>query len=398
MSTTRRQASRSLTDQHGEWCALCLRYFFHNEPRELHHVLNRARIRNIFGSSLDFAWVIPMHRYCHGRLQGMADAATGYFVEILEGARSLAQRENLARQFHDRGYYWLSVLANLDTMRAQIEGIDDEQRLRRCEYALSSLAGVRGAQNLPKILMENAIPKQSPLIQLNLSNLHVGRGHQAAARRSFELATEIIKNLPGRERATLIPGYLRRRAQLSRSTAHAREAVTAAESEYSKNTALVFQGVLAVSNNELSDAEESLEQLFTRVGTMSWLYEAETEFIRALYLLLAGDSDIAAIYSSLCVAQYIYVVLGLQMSITPELQLEGPSDRSWDWTPSDVARDFFSGPPRHAMLDADVCYDIRRRAIRDTHLLERLLDPIVGWGEVIRPGQGHLTARLSETE
>jgi len=394
MITTRRQASRSLTDQHGEWCALCLRYFFHNEPRELHHVLNRARIRNIFGSSLDFAWVIPMHRNCHSRLQGIADAATVSFVETLKAARTLAEREKLARQFHDRGYYWLSVLANLDTMREQIEGIDDEQRLRRCEYALSSLAGVRGAQNLPKILMESAIPKQSPLIQLNLSNLQAARGHQSAARQSFELATEIIKNLPGRESATLIPGYLRRRVQLSRSTAHAREAVNAAESEYSKNTALVFQGVLAVSNNKLSDAEESLEQLSPRVGTMSWLYEAETKFIRALYLLLSGNSDIAAIYSLLCVAQYIYVVLGLQMSITPELQLEGPLDRSWDWTPSDVVRTFFSSLPRHAMLDADVCYDIRCRAIIDTHLRERLLNPIADWGEVTQPGQGYLTARL----
>lgn len=395
MTTARRLASRSLTDQHGEWCALCLRYFSPNEPRDLHHVLNRARIRDRFGSSLDFAWVIPMHQDCHRRLQGIADAAAVYFVEILDGAPSLVEREKLTRQFHERGYYWLSVLANLDTMQAQIEGIDDEQRLRRCEFALSSSAGVRGGQNLPNILISSAIPKQSPRIQLNLSNLQAARGHQAAAKRSFELATEIIENLPAQERASLLPGLLRRRAQLSRFTAHAREAVIAAESEYSKNTALVFQGVLGVSNKDFSYVEESLEELFARKGTMSWLYEAETYFIQALYWLVTGNDDVAAVYSSLCMAQYIYVVLGLQMSITPELQVEGPTDRSWDWTPSDVVRTFFSSQPAYRMLDADACYYIRKGVIWDTHLLEQLLDPLAGWGEETRPGIGHLTDRLT---
>lgn len=382
-------SSRSLTDHHHEWCALCLKYLPGSEPRELHHVVNQARIRNRFGRSLDFAWVAPADPQCHKRLQGIADAAAVYFVELLDGAQTLVDREGIARRFHDQGYYWLSALTNLDTMRSRVEGMDDEEWWRRCEFALSSSAGIRGGKNLPGLLLAD-LKSQRPRIQLNLSNLHAARGHRLAAQRSFKDASLIIASLPRKEQASLMPGHLRRQAQLSRSTADAREAVSAAESDYSKDTALVFLGILGLSRGELSSAEESLELLLARTGRMGWLYQAETQFIRGLHLILTGSKDIGAVYSSLSVAQYIYVVLGLQMSITPELPFPCPFGRSWDWTPSDALRAFFAALPSSKVLGESECFDIRLRSIRDTRLLERILHPIVGWGGDLQPGGGHL--------
>jgi hypothetical protein len=332
--------------------------------------------------------VVPAHPECHERLQRIADAAAIYFVELLDGAQTLVDREGISRRFHDQGYYWLSALSNLDTMRNRVEGMDDEEWWRRCEFALSSSAGIRGGKNLPGLLLAD-LKSQRPRIQLNLSNLHAARGHRLAAERSFKDASLIIASLPRKEQTSLMPGHLRRKAQLSRSTADAREAVSAAESDYSKDTALVLLGILGLSRGELSSAEESLELLLARTGRMSWLYQAETQFIRGLYLILTGSKDIGAVYSSLSLAQYIYVVLGLQMSITPELPFRRPPGRSWDWTPSDALRAFFAAVPPSKVLGERECLDIRQRSIRDTRLLELILDPIV-WGGDLQPGGGHL--------
>jgi len=391
MSITHRPSPRSLSDHHHEWCTQCLEYLPTSEPRDLHHVVNKARIRDRFGSSLDFAWVAPAHRKCHKRLQGIADAAAVYFVELLDGAQNLLDRERIARRFHDQGYYWLSALANLDTMRSGVEGMDGEEWWRRCEFALSSTAGIRGGKNLPGLLLAD-VKSQRPRIQLNLSNLHAARGHPLAARRLFEDASLIIASLPQREQASLMPGHLRRKAHVSRSTADARDAVSAAESDYSKDTALVFLGILGLSHRDWSSAEESLEFLLARTGRMSWLYEAETQFIRGLHLILTGSKDIGAIYSSLSVAQYIYVVLGLQMAITPKLPFQSPFGRSWDWTPSDALRAFFKTLPSPKVLGESECLELRKQSIRDTYLLERILHPIAGWGVDLQPGRGHLAA------
>jgi hypothetical protein len=372
----RSSASRSLTDQHGEWCADCLKYFSPHEPREFHHVLTKQWVRNRFGSDIDFGWVVPAHVSCHRpRLQATADFTTTRFFARLDRETSPARREQLSRQFHDRGYYWLSVLANLDAMKSGIGEDDREQSSRRCEFALSSLAGVRGAQNLSRILMKDGARQRSPRIQLNLANLQAARGHELAAKQTLTLFTEVAGTLSKKEREGLKPGLLRRKAQLSRSARDASEAVRAAETQYSKDTALVIQGVLAVGAGEFRYVEESLEQLRERDETISWLYKAEEQFIRALFLILTGSEDYTAIYASLCVAQYIYVVLGLQMSISPELPLDGPVDRSWDWTPSDVLRSYFAPNGKNGMSDME-CYQIRVRAITDSNLLERLLSPM----------------------
>ena len=374
--------SRSLSDQHGEWCAFCLEYFLRGEVRHLHHVLMRKRIKDRFGSNLDFAWVIPVHgaRYdnevsCHEKIQSYTNFITDRFFEKLDKEDNLAEREQSARQFHDRGYYWLSALGNLDSIQTRIDGIDEEQLIRRCEFALSSAAGVRGGQNLPKLLMSHGIPVQSPRIQLNLANLQAARGHEVVARRTLRLVTDITELLPKREKESLKPGLLRRQAQLSRSASDAREAVSAAETDYSRDTALVIQGVLAVSSHSFRYVEESLEQLSARGNTISWLYRAEKQFILALFLILSGSKDHATIYSLLCEAQYVYILLGLQFSISPKLPFEGPPDRSWDWTPSDVLRSYFTSTGKHTLSRAE-CYDIRRRTIHNHDLREQILSPM----------------------
>ena len=384
--------SRSLNDQHGEWCAECLKYFDRDEPRQFHHPLNQKWIRDRFGKEIDFAWVMPAHdmKGCHKPLQIRADYATHQFFKKLDEAKHPDQREKLSRAFHDHGYYWLSALANLDTMRAGIEGTDLEQLSRRCAFALSSLAGVRGGQNLPKILMRHAPSIRNPRIQLNLANLHAARGHEPSAKRELEAFGEMIEGLPKREIATLRPALLRRTAQLSRLPKVASDAVSAAETSYSRDTALVMQGVLAVGCGEFSYAEESLGLLGGR-DEISWLYKAEEEFIRALLLILIESKQHEAIYSCLCVAQYIYVVLGLQMSISPYLPFEGPPDRSWDWTPSDVLRTYFGHLGKHR-IPKNECYEIRLKAIKDRNLLDRLLNPL----NLAGPEDAILTARLKE--
>lgn len=391
MATRPGSLSRSLADHHDEWCALCLNYFERDEARELHHVVNKAYMRHRFGPSLDFGWVVPTHRDrgCHGRLQRIADAAAAYFIQVLDGAQTIVDREAIARWFHERGYYWLSVLANLDTLQRPVEGADAEQQWRRREFAMTGAAGIRGGQNVPELAMAGASPDARPRLQLYLSNLQSARGHHAAARRSFDIAKAMFDSRLSAEKAVLLPGLLRREAQISRSPADAQEAVRAAESEYSENTALVLQGILAASGNRFDLVEESLERLDSRNGGMSWLYHAETQFIRALYLISTGSKDRRAIYSSLSVAQYVYVALSLQMSITPELCLQSPAGRGWDWTPGDVLRSVFSSSP-FVGPDRAECLHLRRVSIQETRLLEKILDPIAGWGDGPKPGPGHL--------
>src|SRR5262249_52389326 len=108
--------SRTLTDHYGEWCAWCLNYFAPNEPTEFHHVLKRALVKRRFGSHVDFAWVVPVHTNCHYALQARTDHVTEAFLTRLTKANNITKREQLCRQFHDRGYYWPSVLASLDTI------------------------------------------------------------------------------------------------------------------------------------------------------------------------------------------------------------------------------------------------------------------------------------------
>jgi hypothetical protein len=367
--------SRSLSDQHGEWCAVCLGYFVREDVRHFHHVLTRKWVKDRFGSNLDFAWLIPVHGArcgddqfsCHQRIQVDTDRITLRFLDKLGRENSLAKREQSSRQLYDRGYYWLSVLGNLDSIRTRIEGIDREQLIRRCEFALSSAAGVRGGQNLPRLLLGRVVPGQSPRIRLNLANLQAARGHEVVARRTLRLVTDIAELLPKKERESLRPGFLRRGAQLSRSPADARVAVGAAESNYSRDTALVIQGVLGVSSLAFRYVEESLEELSLRGDAISWLYRAEKQFIHGLFLIRSGSNDLARIYSLLCEAQYIYVLLGLQFSISPKLPFEGPPDRSWDWTPSDVLRSHFTSTRKNALSRIE-CYDIRRRTIGDSGL------------------------------
>lgn len=375
--------SRSLSDQHGEWCAFCLGYFAPGDVRHFHHVLTRKWVKDRFGSNLNFAWVIPVHgaRFdnrtpsCHEQIQHYTNFITRRFFERLGKENSLAMREQSSRQLHDRGYYWLSVLGNLDSIQTRIEGIDREQLIHRCEFALSSAAGIRGGQNLPKVLLGWVGPGQSPRIRLNLANLQAARGHEVVARRTLRLVTDIAELLPKKERESLKPGLLRRRAQLSRSPAGASVAVSAAESNYSRDTALVIQGVLAVSSNAFRYVEKSLEELDARGDAISWLYRAEKHFIRSLFLILSGSKDLDKIYSLLCEAQYIYVLLGLQFSISPKLPFEGPPDRSWDWTPSDVLRSYFTSTGKNTLSRAE-CYDIRRYTIGDRNLQEKILSPM----------------------
>lgn len=370
-----RPASRSLTDQHGGWCAKCLRYFSRSRPAEFHHMLTKKWVRDRFGSDLDFSWVVPVHRTCHegpSGLQPRADFMTHNFFERLDMQRSLDERERMSREQHDRGYYWFAVLANIDAINKKIERIDEEQLSRRREFALSSAAGVRGGQNLPNVLMTNSDGDQSPRIQINVANLQAARGHRRAAGRTLEIVTNLMDRLSRREREGLRPALCRRRAQLTRATADACDAVSVAESQYSRDTALVIKGVLAVSSGEFHYAEESLDQLQKRGDLKSWLYQAEERFVRALLWLYTEERNYAEIYSSLCEAQYILVILGLQMSTSPELRLPRPSDSSWDWTPSDVLRSFFRDKKK--ALGRDECYELRRLTIGTTRLLDRMLN------------------------
>jgi hypothetical protein len=324
----------------------------------------------------------------------MADAVAVYFIHLLDGAGTIDERVVISRSFHDHGYHWLAALTNLDTIQRPVEGSDAEQRWRQREFAITTSAAIRGGQNVPQLVMAGATLGARPRLQLSLSNLQSARGKRVAARRAFELARAVVNSRPQPEKATLVPGLLRREAQISRSPVGARTALLAAESEYSENTALVFEGILAVSEGRFDLVEESLERLESRRSRISWLYHGETHFIRALYLIFMASKDLPAIYSSLCIAQYIYVVLGLQASIAPELALPSPDGQGKGSTPVDVLRSSFLSS-RLAGLDSQECLGLRLVSLKETHLLEQLLDPIAGWREGPKPGPGHLTDRVA---
>jgi len=344
--------------------------------------------------AVDFAWTVPAHMDCHDSLQPSADAAALWFVARLDAATSLEMREALARDLHEKGYYWLSTLTNLDTIESRPDGTDSEQAIIRSEFGLSSAAGIRGGQNLPGLIMRPFAGVHRPKTELSRSNLYSARGKRRAAEDSFVAAKELIGSLTAGEQSELAPALLRRWAQISRSILDATEAVNAAESPYSLDAAHVMRAILAVDHGDVETLERSLERLDGRSADMSWLYRAEAEFIHALRLIMLGSKDTEQIYARLCVAQFIYVALGLQMSISPDLKrLLNSEARSWDWTPADVAKAYLG--QRRLLGPAD-CLEIRKRTLLDTNFLERLLTPMMGWIGPSAPGPGWIRARIPE--
>jgi hypothetical protein len=282
--------------------------------------------------------------------------------------------------FYDRGYYWYSVVINLDTILDRRLCLDAEERWRRCQFLLSAAAGIRGAQNLPDLVVPKETKIVRPEIGLSLASLKNARGNLSKANSLFEQTEALLESFPSHIKQRLQPARLRRLAQISRSARIAANAVNAAESEYSRNTALVFEGMISLDNAELTSAEKVLGALAVVEGRMSWLYEAERCFMLALYKILDNSERVEDIYGLLCKAQYLYVLLGLTFAISPKLQAPRFKDveRSWDWTPSDVLRVPLLAGSRWQELDEKECTNLRKSCLGRNPLYEELAGPLQG--------------------
>jgi len=342
-------------------------------------------------------------------MQDKAEAMKSYLKDLLTGDSRPEDREERARWFHDHGYYWYAVLINLDTIQRLRAALSVDEIWRRRAFLLSSAAGIRGASNIPELILSEPMSSR-PLPMLNLANLHLARGHLKAGRAALRNAQDILEAIPSGPakelaRKQLEAAFDRRQSQINhlsgdglKAVEGARHAVERAESDYSLDTGDTGHVILAissVSSGEYDHTEAALAHLELRQQKLSWLYKAEKLFVKGIHNVLAGCLNPADVYVQLTEAQYIYILLGLQMSLSPKLNLASPQGRSWEWTPADVLLSTFASLPTHKRLSESDCFQLREIALRrmrpvsEKPLYEQLLDPLCGRDGAPQPRPGH---------
>ena len=86
-----KEAALSLSDHHSCWCAWCLEYIRSRRQLQLHHMIGKAGLRDLFGQRrfLD-SWLVPVHAEgCHGAIQRFTDSATTAII----GAKNMQASE-----------------------------------------------------------------------------------------------------------------------------------------------------------------------------------------------------------------------------------------------------------------------------------------------------------------
>lgn len=401
--------SRSLRDHHGEWCAYCFRYFAppdshpHKLPRgygpadrDEHHVLPRTRLRHgLFrGLGLDFAWTVPVHRQCHNMLGGIqihADAAFSFFTEVLAGAPTLGQRAEVSAWLHNRGYYWLAVLANVHTLRDRAIPLEPEERQTRLRHAYSSAAGIRGGNNILRVVLPPDEAHASTELLLQMANYSATRGHSRKAKDAFESAERIISTLPIAARNDLEPQRLLRTAQVDGNLAAAQSAEASSDRlTHGRFTAWTLQQLLALRDGIIDPAERAIEAIGRHWDDVSWLYRLQAWFMRAALLIEQESTKEVQIYRLLTKAQFVYVFLCLQLSV--EMRFELGRQPQWalargGWTPADLIGAYFRDP--HSDLrHPEYCFDVRQAVL--SKLYDDIQWPMQGQGADVLPrGRGY---------
>ena len=415
LRTLPRDPRWSLTDQHGPWCAWCLDYFdprllqngqwiknprsrFLIEPgdlREAHHVVSQNRIPErapahehaiplLLPPSFPSTWTVDAHVSCHRlkiarpNLQTFADASAGKLQWLAE--RNLLAHPHLqaldaeAAKAHDTGLYSIAVFIN-DIVRRHLWASDArEAALRSFEFQLASLAGVHGempVQNL--VVFGGDQEKVRPRSLLHVANHLSNVGRLENARDVFTRAQELLGSLSNKARAEFEIDVMLREAQILRNPASAAKLIHlgASLSAYSQQTAKVFSGMLALSDDPRK-SQDYFQSLLHGEQEPSWLYRAEAWFGIAYYCLSRSGTNrtlLEEAYRLLVAAQYAFVMLRLQP--TPRTGLQGlPTD----CMPFDLLQH-----DRFKEIGRRQARELRLEAIIERGMRHELFGDLAGW-------------------
>jgi hypothetical protein len=408
---------RTLADQHGVWCAWCLKYIrpieFQEEvlPSKLrlewHHVHPKTSIRKRFGERFPRGWTVPAHsRDCHQPTLQTFAFATDAYLQYLEHApfdladyhsrasrsqnrdpylRSLQfvplddeTRDRQAQRLHDEGYYWLSALVKETIIRDILKRQGyrhSEASDRVIEYQIASAAGIR--HRLPSRFSKEKLPDR-PLLILNQANLEANRGNRELAMQLFKHAKELLHGRFLKQSDSFRLPLLLRSAQIDRHPESADRAVRESDrSPYSHKTALILAGFVHLESGtqqSLNRAESCFQEVL-QSANVSWLYRAESYFGLASIALKKSRPTTTA-FKLLEAAQYIYLMLGLQGTPHPLIHLSTSGSGACPM-PGDVLMNCADFAP--SKLKKKTCLMLRREAIYETDLQTRLLGTLCGF-------------------
>ena len=345
----------SLADHDALWCVFCLAPIRDDSPGgdleypfvasdkralDLHHPFLQSMFserikRPLLPPSFPVGWTVPAHRECHGVHKNDAQGVAEYVQSILV-KEDQQYREDRAREWHDKGLYWHSLAMNADTLSRFSAALQLERKATLMERQLASAAGIRSRVHpvSERAIHETVPPEHRSRVLYHLVNRQANRGHEKAAQSTYKSAQELLGHATRRESADHIAlSSMLRRAQVERTVKAGDQAVKEAYEilgqSYSHLTALLLRGWNAIAE-ERRDARESFEQVMENVSWASWLYVAEALFGKTCCSLLRESCRKDRAYQGLVQAQYIYVVLGLQ--VTPHTRLPAklgvPSDTS----------------------------------------------------------------------
>ncbi|HWY22045.1 MAG TPA: hypothetical protein VNX26_12545 [Candidatus Acidoferrum sp.] len=340
-----------MADHDNLWCVFCLAPIRDDPPGcdldyplgvlELHHPFAQSmfgkKIKEpLLRPSFPLGWTVPAHATCHEEHYSDAFEVAGYVLRWLR-SRDRQSREGWAQKSHDQGLYWHSLAMNADTLRRFSAELQPEEKATLIERQLSSAAGIRSRVHplSESAIYETVPPEHRSRVLYHLANRQANRGHEKAAHSTFKGAEELRRHAaPGEGADRLVLSSMLRRAQVERTVAAGDEALrkareTLGPKQYSFLTAWLLRGWNAITE-ERSDARESFDLVLANATWASWLYVAEALFGKTCCSMLWESCRKERAYQWLVQAQYIYVMLGLQ--VTPHTRLPPklgvPSDAS----------------------------------------------------------------------
>jgi len=294
----------SLLDHNGPWCAWCLRTILAKHPMEVHHILPTEAVSKLLGWDFQLPWTVPAHHDCHRKhLQIMS----GGLSTLLQRALTLpsAQLEKLNEKLHEAGFYWFPVL----TYGRDLKG-PGPRHDGRTAYFFSSASGVRRGRQIAAKILGQFTPSRRPDELINLSNLEFSSGSFRRSQDFLHIAHSIINSPKGGVRDAGRAAFLRRKAQTELDSTAASEAqALSANNPYTVRTAILQQGWISFTKNELGRAIPYFESL-EEATNPTWLYRAEVLFAHALCSIAVRKPDEES-YACLVTAQYLYAMLGM---------------------------------------------------------------------------------------
>jgi hypothetical protein len=286
-------ARRLLSDQHGIWCAWCLRYIESPTDLELHHLLApRKEIQETFGIE---PWVVPVHRHperCHRK--GLQDYANYAGRSILDLRDPKALEPHATAYFYD-GYLPACLLLRM-WLASESGGLMASAR-EQYRYTLIAAAGT--SQGLAYLLSEKtastfqwAEKDPETRVYLTAAQANAGMVEHASnicneldsAKPRIRPTTSSINSKLSRVRATIFPDlrYAKQAVQISRDSS---------DPKYQTVTALLTLGSAYEASQRYHRALDLGLQMRADIGPErpSWWHEIQIQGLIGRTTLLASS-------------------------------------------------------------------------------------------------------------